>query len=176
MRWTIFWGAACVAGLLGCNQPDSRMNAPPHGMAENVHEMQGTYTYMADNAMLADMSISDMHFLPHRAQLSSTGEQRVARLAELMRAYGGTLRLSSNRAKDDGLLQQRAAAVRARLAECGLDTTQELLVQDMPGGSGMDATQAILIRNHLGVFKPVKQDGAGVPNVTIPGVPSGDTP
>lgn len=174
MRRTIMGCAACVAVMSGCNQPESRMNAPPHGMPENVHEMQGTYTYMADNALLADMSISDMHFLPHRAQLTSQGEQRVERLAELMRAYGGTLRLSS-RGLDAGLLSQRAAAVRARLAECGVDTTQEVLVQDMPGGAGMDAAQAILIRKELGVFKPTKEGAAGgLPSASAGA--SGDTP
>ena len=45
-----------AASLLaaGCNTPGARLNAPPHGRACETSDLQGTYTYMGDNALLAD--------------------------------------------------------------------------------------------------------------------------
>lgn len=136
----------------GCNSPHERMNAPPHGTTEKTSEMQGTFVYMSDNAMLADMSVTDSHFLPHRPQLSTLGEQRVARLAELMNAYGGVIRLSSASADRD-LLAKRKEALIKYLAEMDVDTTTEIVSSELPGGRGMDAAEAILIRKSEGMYK-----------------------
>ena len=90
--------ATICAALLaaGCSTSSPRLNAPPHGVAESVHDMRGTFVYMTDNALLADMSVSDMHFLPHRAMLTTLGTQRLNRLAQLINAYGGVIRFNSN--------------------------------------------------------------------------------
>lgn len=162
MRRTVPVVAVLTAMLTACKQPAARMNAPPHGGAESVHDMQGTFVYMSDNALLSDMSVSDRHFLPHRPILSTLGEQHLGRLASLMKSYGGTLRFSSDD-RDEKLGEQRIAAVRARLAELGVDTTKETVTSGLPGGSGMDAAQAVLIKANLGTYVPPKKSqGSGI--------------
>lgn len=137
----------------GCETTGTRLNAPPHGTAENVHPMQSMYTHMADNALLADMTISDVHFVPHRAMLNSLGEQRLSRLASLMEMYGGVIRFDTT-VEDPELVDQRMATVVDYLCETGLDTSAELVRQDLPGGRGLDATEVILIKLMEGTYQP----------------------
>lgn len=139
--------------VAGCNTPGARLNAPPHGEPYETSDLQGTFAYMSDNALLADMTVSDMHFLPHRATLNDLGIQRLNRLAALMDPYGGTIRLSSDLASED-LLAQRSDVIVEFLAEAGVDTTREVLRRDLPGGTGMVATEAILIKSEEGTYKP----------------------
>lgn len=153
--------------VVGCETPQPRLNSPPHGAAYDVSDLQGMFVYMSDNAILSDMTVSDMHFLPHRAQLNGLGEQRVMRLAHLLNAYGGTVRLSTN-LTDDELIHQRSEVVVAQLAEHGVDTTAELMRVDLPGGAGMDAAQAILIKQNEGTYK-VRKQGSSAPMIFIGG-------
>lgn len=154
--------------VVGCNNPGARLNAPPHGQPYETADTQGTFVYMTDNALLADMTVSDRHFLPHRAKLNHLGVQRLSRLASLMDAYGGVVRFNSE-LDDKDLIAQRAEAIVEFLAEAGVDTTREVVVQDMPGGRGMPATEVILIRANEGTYKPGKtesQASAGRTSVT----------
>lgn len=148
-------GLACS----GCQEPAPRVNASPAGQAEAKGELQDTYAYMIDNGLLADMSVSDVHFLPHRPLLSSLGEQRVQRLAALIHMYGGTIRFST-RESDDALVAQRTTVIKAALAAEGIDTTAEVVKGELPGGRGMDAAQAILIKSVEGTYVPKKKAGA----------------
>ncbi len=153
---------AALAALLvaGCaNRPLARVNAPPHGDQPEHHPMADLYTHMTDNALLADMSVSDMHFLPHRAQLSSLGEQRLARLAELISAYGGQVRYSTD-SENEQLVARRLREIKRFLGEAGVDTTGEIVVLDHPGGGGMMATEAVLIKKEEGTYKP-RRSGSG---------------
>lgn len=140
--------------IFGCHDPNARLNAPPHGEEPAAtNELQGTYVYMQDAALLADMSISDMHFLPHRALLTSLGEQRLSRLALLMQEYGGSIRMSSELG-DAELLRMRTDAVVAFLTEAGVEVTPQTVVQDVPGGRGLPAAEVLLIRAQVGQFNP----------------------
>lgn len=151
-----------IAGL-SCQKPVSRLNAPPHGTTERPSPMQAEYTQMTDNALLEDMSISDVHFLPHRAFLTNLGEQRLTRLAALMEAYGGTIRFSTD-LQDDQLVEARVAQILEFLSRAGIDTSATVLTRDLPGGTGIDASQAILIKANEGVYKPKKQKDGGTNN------------
>jgi hypothetical protein len=159
-----------VVSLLvaGCNQPGARLNAPPHGQPYQTADLQGTFTYMADNALLADMTVSDMHFLPHRSLLNDLGVQRLSRLAALMDAYGGTIRFNTE-LTDEDLIARRTGVIMDFLAQAGVDTTREVVVQDMPGGVGMPATEAILIKAEEGTYNPEKKasQGAAQTNSTM---------
>lgn len=155
-----FVAAGCVGLLcLGCSEPTKRLNAPPHGAADEVSDLQAPLEYQVDNALLADMSVSDVHFLPHRAALSSLGEQRVNRLISLLREYGGAIRLSSD-LEDAELLAARTAIVMERLTSAGIDTSKEVLREDMPGGRGMSAAEVVLIRASEGTYAPKKKTGS----------------
>lgn len=161
---TAAMGFACV----GCQKPTARLNAPPHGVPEETNDMQGTFVYMTDNALLADMTVSDRHFMPHRAMLNSLGTQRLARLVSLMDAYGGTIRFNSS--VEDDLKHQRMDTVRQFLADAGVDTSKEVLVEDLPGGSGMDAKEALLIKANEGTYDPDKRGSSSASGTTI-GIP-----
>lgn len=150
--------------VAGCPSTSPRLNAPPHGSAESVHDMQGVFTYMTDNALLADMSVSDMHFLPHRALLSTLGQQRLSRLAQLINAYGGTIRFNSN-LDDEALLDKRSSTIVEFLGELGLDTSSEIVTRDIRGGRGMDATEVILIKVHEGTYDPTRDAGSEAPSL-----------
>lgn len=150
----------CLVACAACSTRSPRLNAPPHGVSDRVVDSQGTFVYMTDNALLADMTVADRHFLPHRALLSTLGELRLRRLVSLMDAYGGTIRFSTN-STDGELTQQRINTVMEFLAQAGVDTTSEVVVQDMPGGRGMDAAEVILIKANEGTYKPKDTTEAG---------------
>ena len=152
--------------VMGCNSPGERLNAPPHGRACKTSDMQGTYAYMTDNALLADMSINDSHFLPHRDLLNDLGTQRLYRLVALMDAYGGTIRFDTALTEEE-LIARRMKVVMDFLCEAGLDTTQEVLVRDMSGGQGMPAGEAILIKVKEGTYSADKK-GSSAGDVQTP--------
>ncbi len=158
---TIVVGVLCGA----CQQPPARLNAPPHGNAERTSGLRAEYTHMIDNALLIDMAVSDIHFVPHRAMLNSLGEQRLSRLAALMELYGGTIHLSTNEL-DEKLLADRLEHVRSYLCEAGIDTAAEVVVPGQPGGRGMDAGQAVLIKANEGTYVAKKKASGDAPTAS----------
>ena len=158
-RTAIFWvglGLLCAA----CNKPAPRLNAPPHGPPGEAHDLRLTFANMADNALLADMSIADMHFIPHRPQLTMLGKDRLNRLAALMEIHGGTVRFNTS-LTDRALIDKRIDVVTDYLSDAGIDTTAEVLVQDHRGGRGMDAIESILIKINEATYDPEAKDEDG---------------
>ena len=153
MRYVLVWTAAAGLICTACNSPDPRLNAPPHGVAERTSAMRTMYTHMIDNALLANMTVCDIHFLPHRAMLSPLGEERLSRLASLMQAYGGVIRFDTE-VEDDELTEQRITTIVDFLREAGIDTMTEVVRRDLPGGRKMDATEAILIKANEATYQP----------------------
>lgn len=137
----------------GCNEPSQRLNAPPHGEPHQTADSQGTYVYMMDNAMLADMTMNDAHFLPHRAMLNNMGVERLSRMAQLIQAYGGTVRMNTDEC-EESLMNQRMQTVREFLTEAGVPATAQTVTCDMPGGTGMTAPESLAIRANEGMYKP----------------------
>jgi hypothetical protein len=154
-------GVALGLGVLaaGCQQSEKRLNAPPHGVPEETADLQGTFVYMHDNALLADMTVSDYHFMPHRAGLTTLGKQRLDRLASLIEAYGGDIRFNTDLA-DEALVRSRTDAIVAYLGELGVDTRTHPIQRAMPGGAGMTATEAVLIKLKEGTYDPEKKKAA----------------
>ena len=62
-----------VVVVAGCEQPVERLNAPPQGQTDRPSQLQEDYVRMADNAMLADRSMSAVHFVPGTNELNSLG-------------------------------------------------------------------------------------------------------
>jgi hypothetical protein len=149
-----------VVGLLcgACQEPAPRLNVPPHGTSGKPAELQAEYTHMVDNALLTDMVVSDIHFVPQRAMLNSLGEERLSRLAGLMELYGGTIHFSTY-STDSKLVAERIEQVRSYLCTAGIDTTAEVVVPGMAQGRGMDAAQAVLIKANEGTYVPKKKGG-----------------
>jgi len=133
-----------IAVLLGaCQQPaPSRLNSPPQGFAERRHELGKPFQTMVDNATLQDMSVADCHFVAGTDQLSGLGVYRLKRLAEMLKTYGGTLRYDT-RLEDQNLLKARLARLRDFLKDAGCDMSKVSVQPGMPGGEGLQATEAI---------------------------------
>ena len=161
-------GLACGA----CQKPSVRLNAPPHGTAEEASPLRAEFVQMEDNALLADMCVTDVHFVPHRAMLNALGEERLARLAALLEVYGGSVRFSTDET-DAKLTDERVARIREYLTEVGVDTSAERVAVGLPSDPGMDARQAILIKVNEGTYIPKKKSGGAGAAVDTTGVKPG---
>ncbi|HPC20967.1 MAG TPA: hypothetical protein PK920_00650 [Phycisphaerae bacterium] len=142
--------------LCACNSPSLRLNAPPHGCAEARHEMQAMYTHMSDNALLADMNLSDVDFIPHRPMLSARGEERLCRIVALMQEYGGEIRYTAENGDRD-LVDRRIEVIIDFLTEAGLPA--HAVREGLPGGRGMEAREVLLIKLVEGTYSPERSGG-----------------
>ncbi|MGE3180741.1 MAG: hypothetical protein AB7N71_03865 [Phycisphaerae bacterium] len=160
MKSIVLFTAACGVLALGCRSANSRLNAPPHGaQAEGPPDLQGTYVYMADNALLESMEVSDYHFLPHRDILTTLGKQRLNRLASLIEEYGGTIRFNTTLA-DDILVQNRTQSIIEYLQEIGVDTGTTMVSRESYEDTGTHAAdEAILIKVMEGTYRPRRNSG-----------------
>lgn len=138
--------AIFLAGIGGvrCVQPteSKTMNAPPQGYSEDRHRLAEFFAYHNDQGMMADMSIADVHFIPHQSTLSGTGEARLERYAELLATTGGTLTYETELA-DEKLVQDRMRAAREFLAQSIPSNNRIDVVLGMPGGRGMGVAEAL---------------------------------
>jgi hypothetical protein len=134
LPWLVMACAGCETGTNhAMKKMDEARDAPkPH------------LTYMVDNAILHDMSISDMHFIPHTDELSSTGVARLDRMALLLDAYGGTVRYDTA-LSDQFMISQRIEHVREYLAATGCDMGRVEVRAMLSGGRGMPAAEALEI-------------------------------
>ena len=77
LRANLLFGTALITLVAGaCQGPAKRLNAPPQGVSNQPHPLQADMTYMTDNAMLYDMCVVDIHFVPHTDEISSLGARR----------------------------------------------------------------------------------------------------
>ena len=144
---------------VGCQQnPPDRLNAPPQGTANpNEHPLKENQEAMVDNGMMEDLAIGDHFFVPHTDVLSNLGHRRIERFARLLVRYGGTLRYDTD-LSDRALLRQRMESVRELLTDVGIEEGRIEVTQDLPGGRGMDAAEAIVVRQRM--HQP-DQEGGG---------------
>ena len=98
-------------------------------------------TYMVDNALLHDMSIAEIHFVPHTRELSGTGIARLDRMALMLDTYGGTVRYETD-VTDEEFVQKRLDHVHEYLATTGCDMSRIEVKAMMSGGRGMSAVKA----------------------------------
>lgn len=143
-----------IAMAMACNQP-KRLNAPPQGDTDRKAETHTYFAYQADQAMLEDLSMADMHFISHTATLNGTGVARLERYAELLTESGGTLSYDT-RLTNKELIEARLKLLRTSLAELVPPNTKIDVVLGPPGGRGMDAIEAISRRREM-----LSKDGRG---------------
>jgi len=134
-----------AAGLTGCNEAASRLNAPPQGATSRPHELRENYIPMVDNAMLAEMSMSSVHFVSNSGELNALGVRRLKRYAEIMRTYGGTLHYDGVDDEDD-LAQDRLNRLGEFLVAAGVPRDSFSVERGLAGGSGMNGQEARDIR------------------------------
>ncbi len=109
---------------------------------------------MVDNASLNDMSIADIHFVPHTNVLNSLGEQRLQRYAEMLMFQGGTLRLQT-RVTDEDFNLDRIESITNFLASAGIADGRIAAEPGLRGGRGIKAVEAILVKERA--FAPEQQ-------------------
>ena len=133
-----------VVALLavGCQGPAQRLNSPPQGASDRPSPLQADMNYMVDNAMLYDMSVGEVHFVPHTSQVNSLGTRRLNRYAELLQGIGGTVHYDGG-ATDDPLTESRVTTIKEYLATAGLDMTSVTVEAGLSRGRGARASDAI---------------------------------
>lgn len=134
--------AAALSATACAPEPYTRLNAPPQGEGDSRPVWADYYTYHNDQAMLADMSIADLHFVPHSTELSGVGQARLERYAELLAGRGGTLYYDTA-IEDETLLASRIDTARQFLAQAIPGQQRVELVVGPPGGRGMDAREQL---------------------------------
>lgn len=139
-RWILL---PLICGLpAACTQPASRLNSPPQGDTPHRSEMQPAFTYMVDNAAISDLSITDIHFVPHTTELNSLGTARLSRIAMLIDPYGGTVRYAA-RLTDQAMVAERVEHVRDFLETTGVDMSRIEVTIALAGSHHTSATEAI---------------------------------
>lgn len=127
----------------GCaGEPFTRLNAPPQGPGEERPAWADMYTYHNDQGMLADLSIADIHFVPHTSELSGVGEARLERYAELLAGRGGTINYDTAM-DDEELLAERLSTAKQFLAQAMPSQKSIEVALGPPGGRGMGHREAL---------------------------------
>lgn len=135
-----------IAAVGGCNGSLMKRSTdlPPEFVNDSREHSKARFAYMADNAMMHDLAISDVHFIPHSSELSGSGVSKLDRLAPMLNTYGGVLNYDTD-VTDKALVQARIQHVREylSLAGCAMDK-----VEVKPGlaqGRGAPAERAIQV-------------------------------
>lgn len=127
-----------------CNEFKTATDQQIEMIDKSMEEPQEHFTNMVDNAMLHDMSVADVHFVPHTAELSGTGAARLNRMATLLDAYGGTVRYETFNT-DEAFVKLRLEHVREYLALTGCDMGRVDIKAMISGGRGMAGDRAIFV-------------------------------
>ncbi|MCG8404792.1 MAG: hypothetical protein MI923_06300 [Phycisphaerales bacterium] len=145
-RFARLLGVLSVFALIpvGCIEPEgtSTVNTPSLDDSKEKPILAEYLAYHQDQGLLADLSIADIHFVPHSCYLSGAGEARLERYAELLASTGGTLNYDT-RVRDKTLIEARLNTAKAFLAKAFPSDHDIDVISGMPGGRGMVATEAI---------------------------------
>jgi len=135
--------AACVACIIipGCSEmklPEDTVLRQP----QDPTSMHRYYNPMIQNAAAYDMSVADIHFVPHTPRLNDLGVRRLDLLSGTLEEYGGTVRYETDSIDKDHI-EARLAEVRIYLTDIGVDLSRVEVASMMSGGRGMSAEEAI---------------------------------
>ncbi len=116
---------------------------------------------MVDNAMLADMSLADIHFVPHTDELNSLGLRRLDRYGALMKIYGGTLHYETD-VVDKDAISRRLAHVMEYLTGVGIEKDRIGVETGLARGRGMGGEEGIVVHANAATEEGVPA-GAPIP-------------
>ncbi|MCO6436636.1 MAG: hypothetical protein J5J06_06065 [Phycisphaerae bacterium] len=143
-----FGGLVVVLGaglLAGCGQKAiTGVQMTEQKMDQNIAAKKIYLAVMAENAMRQDMTVSDLHFVPHTAELNGTGVNRLDRMAQSLNTYGGTLHYDTVES-DDVLVNARLDNIREYLALTGVNMDNVDVMTGISQGRTMPATEAMRI-------------------------------
>jgi hypothetical protein len=132
---------ALLVMVTACNEPAKERHTWAPSADDVRAERNAHLSTMVDNAILSDMSLADIHFIPHTAEISGVGEARLARMAKLLNTYGGTVRYETQ-LTDEDMIALRLDHVREYLALTGCDMKRVEVTTGLPGGQGMWGDEA----------------------------------
>ncbi len=156
-RTTILMVGLLVA-VAGCNHKVKTTTQIQHEKMDEAKAAHGSHLdQMVDNGMMQNMSVADIHFVAHTAELSGTGVTRLDRMAPYLETYGGTVRYETYLG-DEALVVKRMVHVREYLALVGCDMERVAVKHMISGGRKMAATDAIEIKER-GTAQPDEQGG-----------------
>ncbi len=118
-------------------------------------DMAARHQVMIDQAMLHNMSLADIHFVPHTEKLNKLGEKRLQRYAELLVEYGGTLYLETT-SRDEAFCNNRMQNMMDFLRTASVAADRMQIALGNSAGRGMDAVEAITIKETA--FSPDQQE------------------
>ncbi len=145
---------AVVFLLAGCDHVGERFietNVSFHSAREIMEER---LVAMGDNAMLHDMAMAEIHFVPHTTELNTLGERRLERYARLLSDSGGTLSFQSS-TTDKEFNEARVASITRFLAEAGIARERITAQVGLRKSTGMRAEEAIQVMER--VFAPEQE-------------------
>jgi hypothetical protein len=122
--------------------PKKALNAPKSYDPADRPNIAEFFAYQNDQAMIADMAIADIHFVPHSSALSGTGVARLERYAELLAADGGEVRYTTA-SRDEVLIGARLITAKEFLAQVIPSNQCVEVVFGLPGGRGMTVREAL---------------------------------
>jgi hypothetical protein len=132
-----------VIAATACNKDVQTATDIHHARMDEARRTSGAHlTHMVDNAILRDMSLADIHFIPHSDEISGVGEVRLNRMAALLNTYGGIVRYETLE-KDEPLIQRRLAHVREYLELTGCEMERVEIVAMISGGRGLPGDEAV---------------------------------
>ncbi len=142
----VLFSMSLMPGFWGCAQNKANIEPQPQpNLSEDCrHPAEKQADVMVLNAELSDMTLSDVHFLPNRAILNSTGTQRLNHLAWIVEKYGGKIFLDVKKPKSK-LTRQRIRTVKLYLTKWGLPRNKIRIAVGLPQTEGMRADEAIKI-------------------------------
>jgi len=147
MKLTLKVTIGCLGVLIlhGCQEKTNSIKTWDEKRAQDRHEMEDNLSMMVDSAMLFDLSLADIHFVPHTTYLNDLGERRLSRYLELLKDYGGTLHLESSTLDGDFRLA-RVEHIVDFLASSGVDGSRIEILEGIPRSLGIAAFEAIEVR------------------------------
>jgi len=109
---------------------------------QDAAAMHRYYDPMVANAAAYDISVADIHFVPHTSRLNDLGVRRLDLLSGTLQEYGGVVRYETD-STDKESIDARLVEIQTYLTDIGLDMTNVKVAAMMSGGRGMSATEAI---------------------------------
>ena len=143
--WVTCVAVAFLFTAVGCEGPSKRLNVPPQGLTAEPSALQGFFTPAVDNAMLHDMCVADIHFVPHTAEINGLGEWRLEDYCRLLKDRGGIIHLETA-STDDELNEARIQSVHDFFASAGLGGANVTVKLGLPRGRPLDGVDAIRIK------------------------------
>jgi len=137
--------SAVLIALCGC-QDWNWPKDPVMGQPFAPTDMHRYYTPMVENAAMHDMSVADIHFVPHTDALNELGMKRLNMLGVVLAKYGGKVRYETD-SNDKERNQARVAQIKRYFVEAGYDMTHIKVAPEMSGGRGMMASDALSARD-----------------------------